>query len=133
MRNTPTILITDDDPDDLLFLVESLESKSSLTTCIKKRNGREALAHLRMAEEKSTLPDLVVLDINMPLLNGIELLSIIKKEPGLKDLPVAVLTTSPTEKDNAICKEHGVRLLKKPTRAVDYLKVAKILLDLVRR
>jgi CheY-like chemotaxis protein len=128
----PTILITDDDPDDLFFLVESLESRSSLTTCIKKTNGRDTLDHLRVAKERSTLPDLVVLDINMPMMTGMEVLSIIKNEPGLKDLPVAVLTTSPTEQDDQICKDHGVKLLKKPTRAVDYLNVSKILIDLIK-
>jgi CheY-like chemotaxis protein len=66
------------------------------------------------------------------MMTGMEVLSIIKNEPGLKDLPVAVLTTSPTEQDDQICKDHGVKLLKKPTRAVDYLNVSKILIDLIK-
>jgi CheY-like chemotaxis protein len=133
MRNNPTILITDDDPDDLLFLVESLESRSTLTRCIKKKNGREALDHLRIAKEKSTLPDLVVLDVNMPLMSGIEVLSAMKKESGLRDLPVAVMTTSPSEKDNQVCSDHGVKLLQKPTSAMDYYNISRILLELIAR
>ena len=64
---------------------------------VEAANGEEALAHLRDA--KSSRPFLILLDINMPKMNGIELLKVMKEDDKLKTIPVVMLTTSTNDRD----------------------------------
>ena len=71
----------------------------------------------------SELPDLVVLDLNMPIMGGRETIPMMHKDPRLHSLPLVVLTTSRAEADQEFCDDHQVPLFIKPTKleAVDQL------------
>lgn len=92
-----TILQIDDDFDDCEFFQQALESVSG-AVYMALHNPVEALQKLTNKEIK---PDLIFLDINMPLMNGIELLAEIKKADSIKNIPVILFSTGPAPIKNA--------------------------------
>lgn len=108
------ILWADDDYDDLQMMREILAKKNRDFEITEVHNGREALEYLKQAHENSDLPCLVILDINMPVLDGKETLSIIKNTEAYKDIPVVVFTTSESELDKLYCKKFNTEMVTKP-------------------
>jgi CheY-like chemotaxis protein len=99
-----TILIADDDADDRLMAREALEECRLANAVYFVENGIELLQYLRRqgrwAEPASSpTPGLVLLDLNMPLMDGREALREIKADPALRRMPVVVMTTSKAEED----------------------------------
>lgn len=91
MRSSKFIILAEDDEDDRLFFTDALAEVDPDAHLVHAGNGKELLQLLADAE---TLPDIVFLDLNMPLLNGYECLTQIRGRERLKDLFVVVLTTS---------------------------------------
>ena len=115
-----TILCVDDDSDDLQLLHETLKDTREDFEVIEAHNGKQAIDMLHRLRNDGTQPCLIILDINMPVLNGKETLSLIKKDEGLKDIPVVVFTTSGSDSDKNFCGFHGVEILgnNNPVRGV---------------
>lgn len=109
-----TILWADDDYDDLQMMQEILSKKKGNFEIIEVHNGKEALEYLAKAKERAELPCLIILDINMPVLDGRETLSILKKTDDYKDIPVVVFTTSESEIDRLYCKKFNTEMVTKP-------------------
>jgi CheY-like chemotaxis protein len=95
------LLLVEDDPGDVLMTREALEGSKLLHNLHTVSNGEEALAFLRRQRpfEDEVRPDLVLLDLNLPRLDGHEVLSIVKSDPELRRIPIVVLTTSESEED----------------------------------
>lgn len=95
------ILIADDNEDDLLLINEALSESKFLNLMQVVRDGEEALAYLRRqgCYDGAKRPGLVLLDINMPKMNGLEVLGEIKSDKLLSCLPVVIMTVSDREKD----------------------------------
>jgi CheY-like chemotaxis protein len=95
------ILLVDDNDDDVLLLEESLRESKFVNLLQVVRDGEEALKYLRREEPHTDaqLPGLVLLDINMPKVNGFEVLSAMKSDPLLRTIPVIMLTTSTRDED----------------------------------
>ena len=108
------ILWADDDNDDLQMIQEILSRKNEDFEIVEVHNGKEALDYLKEAKERSQLPCLIILDINMPILDGKETLSIIKNNNDYKDIPVVVFTTSESELDRLFCKKLNTEMVTKP-------------------
>lgn len=109
-----TILWADDDNDDLQMIQEILQKKEGEFEIVEVHNGREALEYLKTAKSASEIPCLIILDINMPVLDGKETLSIIKKNDDYKDIPVVVFTTSESELDKLFCQKFNTEMITKP-------------------
>jgi CheY-like chemotaxis protein len=109
-----TILWADDDYDDLQMMREILAKKKGDFEIVEVHNGKAALEYLKKAKEKSDLPCLIILDINMPVLDGKETLSILKNSDDYKDIPVVVFTTSESELDKLYCKRFNTEMVTKP-------------------
>lgn len=109
-----TILWADDDYDDLQMMQEILSKKKGNFEIVEVHNGKEALDYLTKAKERAGLPCLIILDINMPVLDGKETLSILKKTDDYKDIPVVVFTTSESEIDRLYCKKFNTEMVTKP-------------------
>ena len=109
-----TILWADDDSDDLMMMKEILLKNSRNYQIVEVHNGKEALDYLQNAHAKANLPCLIILDINMPILDGKEALSIIKRTDGISQIPVVVFTTSSSELDKMFCKRMDVEMITKP-------------------
>jgi CheY-like chemotaxis protein len=105
MSHRATVLVIDDDPDTVETMREILEEEGH--TVISARNGREGLA-LALAY----VPDLVLLDLDMPVMNGHAFLDAVKRSPTLKDVTVVVLSgMGDAEVDEVPCES-----VKKPLR-----------------
>ncbi len=97
MRSTKPILLVEDDKIDAMTVKRSLKEIHVMNEIDTASNGEEALEYL--IHPQSDLPCIILLDLNMPKMNGIELLQIIKNDPRLKKIPVVVLTTSKNDQD----------------------------------
>jgi len=126
-----TILCVDDDSDDLQLLNETLKETHADFKIIEAHNGRQALDHLQTLKKSGEHPSLIILDINMPVLNGKETLSIIKTDEVLKAIPVVVFTTSGSDSDKSFCNLHGVEMVTKPPSFNSFKKVVHKLLNSV--
>ena len=89
--NPLRVLLADDDDDDCFFFSQILASLPVATTLTVVGNGEQLMNELR--RQHTTLPDLLFIDLNMPLLNGYECLAAIKSDPQLVQLPVIILST----------------------------------------
>jgi len=97
MRNSKPILLVEDDEVDTMTVQRALKDLKVTNELVHRINGEEALKYLRA--EDSQMPCVVLLDLNMPKMNGVEFLKISKEDEKLKKLPVVVLTTSKEEHD----------------------------------
>ena len=129
-----TILMADDDADDRMFAKEALE-KARLGNDLRfVEDGEELMGYLRhhgkyTDQSDSPLPDLILLDLNMPKMDGREALKEIKEEPLLRRIPVVILTTSKAEEDIYRTYDLGASsFITKPVTfegLVDVMKVLK--------
>ena len=90
--------------------------------------GVSALDILQQLKISGNPPCLIILDINMPVLNGKETLSIIKKDEVLKSIPVVVFTTSGSLSDQHFCHLHGAEMITKPPNFRNFKSVVHKLL-----
>ena len=96
-----TILLAEDNPGDIRLTLEALKDIQLDDTLHVVRDGVEALAFLRQEGQCVTapIPNLILLDLNMPKIDGYEVLTKIKSDQKLKRIPVVILTTSQAEQD----------------------------------
>lgn len=124
------ILLVEDNEGDILLTQEAFEESKIKTTISIARNGQEALDFVfkRGVFANVKKPDLILLDINMPIFNGHEVLKQIKADAELKKIPVIMLTTSSSQKDiNEAYENHCNSYIKKPLDIGEFLKaVVKI-------
>ena len=107
------IFLIDDDEDDLLMFREVIESIDPTQHCDTATNGKIALDILKVS---TSLPDIIFLDLNMPVMNGLDFLIQIKKENALSSIPVCIFTTSNILRDKELTKQFGAKcFLTKPT------------------
>ena len=107
---TPSILLVEDDQMDVMNVQRELRRQNIDVPLLHARNGREALKMLRGEDDapKIARPSLVMLDINMPRMNGLELLEALRSDPEFAGLNVFVMTTSDLESDRLKAKELAV-------------------------
>jgi len=121
------ILLIEDDAIEVMKFNKVIASLKCKHKIIEANNGEEALAILKNKTKKR--PDIVLLDLNMPKLSGIEFLSILKSTEAYKSIPTIVLTTSNNSKDILECSKIGVAgYIIKPLKYEDYVsKIEKTL------
>ena len=118
-RYARDILLVEDDEADALLIQDALEDRGDARSIIQVQDGIAALEHLRTPGTGH--PDLIVLDLNMPRMNGHELLGILKADEDLRTIPVVVLTTSSTTTDvEAAYKKHANAYVTKPVTLDDF-------------
>ena len=121
------ILLVEDSPSDIRLIREALKETSALVDIAVARDGVEATDYLRKAEgDQVTRPDLVLLDLNLPRKNGLEVLAEVKGSPNLKEIPVLVMTSSRADRDikeayrlNANC------YIAKPNELAEFVHVLR--------
>ncbi|MEX2597881.1 MAG: response regulator [Salibacteraceae bacterium] len=119
------ILLVEDNEGDILLTTEALEDSKLLNRISVARNGKEALDFVYNRGEfaEAETPDLILLDINLPLKNGHEVLEIIKNDETVKHIPVIMLTTSSSEQDiSKSYKHHANCYISKPVEIGEFIK-----------
>jgi CheY-like chemotaxis protein len=130
MKTRFTIISTDDDRDDQEFLIEAIKETKVECDVICASNGIQLIDILtkknQYEDNCSKLPDLIILDLNMPLMDGYEVLKIVKGDKNLKDIPICVLTTSHHESDKIKSINYGANgFYSKPMSATGLQKIVK--------
>lgn len=126
MNNNLTILLIEDDMIEVMKFNRAISKLEYPHKIIEAKNGEEALSVLN---EKEQLPDIILLDLNMPKISGIEFLTILKNDDVLKFIPTIILSTSNNHKDILKCYKIGIAgYIIKPLKYEDYvLKIEKVL------
>jgi len=115
MRNSKPILLVEDDDVDALTTKKALREINVVNDIVHTIDGEEAIAYLKNGKPK---PCVILLDLNMPKMNGFEFLRIVKADENLKKIPVIVLTTSDT--DQNIIESYELGVAGYITKPVDY-------------
>ncbi len=123
MNEEKYILVIDDDKIDSMTIKRAFKDNDIPHKLIFKQNGEEAIDFLE--ENINDKPFLIILDLNMPKMNGLEFLKIIREKKELKIIPVVVLTTSRSEKDKLESYKLGISSYI--IKSVDYHDFVKVI------
>lgn len=127
------VLCVDDDPDDQMMVLDIILELDPTIRVASAINGMEAMSFLYGAQQRGELPCLVIMDINMPLMDGKQALALIKKDKELSGIPVVLFTTSSSELDKAFALRYGVEFITKPIRHQQLCDAVKRLLSMIVR
>ena len=130
VSNKPIILYAEDDFDDFESIKEALAQLSDQQLLLHAKNGHEAVSFI---ENATVLPSLILLDLNMPVMDGKEVLRWLKGKSEYKNIPVMIFTTSSREEDIRLCQKYGCTFFRKPTLYRDLLHVAQTMLHLCEK
>lgn len=118
MKNSKLILLVEDDDVDVMTVERVFKDLNITNQLVNTNNGEEALNYLKTDGNKK--PCIILLDLNMPKMNGIEFLKIVKADENLKQIPVVVLTTSSQEQD--IVESFKLSIAGYMVKSIDYTK-----------
>lgn len=120
------ILLVDDDPSDVLLTRKALQKSKIYNSLSVAVDGIDALEFLRREGDYADAPrpDLILLDLNMPRMDGRELLAALKADDDLKRIPVVILTTSDADQD--VVKTYDLQASSYVTKPVDLAQFTKV-------
>lgn len=120
------VLLVEDDPGDVLMTKEAFEDYKLSNNLHVVNDGAEAMEFLRRRGEHADAPrpDLVLLDLNLPRMDGREVLQAIKSDPELASIPVVVLTTSEAEED--VLRSYSLHANAYVTKPVDFERFIQV-------
>ncbi|SHL35521.1 Response regulator receiver domain-containing protein [Chitinophaga jiangningensis] len=130
MRNTVHIFLADDDLDDQVLMKEAFSEVSEAVSFEFFENGRVLVDRIN-AGVLDGYPDLIVLDYNMPLMNGLDALMALQQISDWSDVPKVIWSTSRAEKMVADCMENGAAAYyRKPNDFAEYCRIAADMLSM---
>ncbi len=122
----PPILLVEDNPMDLDLTLRAFSKKKFANHVHVARDGEEALAFIPRWEAGEALPAVILLDINLPKVNGLEVLRQLKGHERFRRIPVVVLTSSREDKDLKTAYDLGVKsYIEKPVSFSKFMEVAE--------
>lgn len=128
-KSRKVVFIVDDDPDDRLFVLDALTEIDKSFEYVPISSAEQLLAGLSSSGSK--IPDLIILDLNMPGVMGLHALKEIRMNKSLKYIPIVILTTSTLEKDKKLSYEFGANcFLTKPHSYKKMAVIASALINL---
>jgi CheY-like chemotaxis protein len=111
------VIYADDDPDDLELVQDALKQHTHNVEVITFQNGLEALSYLSRLKDEDITPCLIILDVNMPIVNGKETLERIRNIKRFDKVPVVLFTTSSFPADKEFARQYNAGFITKP---IDY-------------
>lgn len=126
MSAYPPILLVEDNPLDVDLTLRAFQRRNLANPVLVARDGEEALAWIPRWESGDTLPVVILLDLNMPRVDGLTVLRTLKSHPLLRRIPVVVLTTSKEDRDIQVAYDLGVNsYIVKPVGFDNFMDVAQ--------
>ena len=126
MPTTPVILLVEDDPDHEALAIRALRKANVANEIQVARDGAEAMDYLKSLGESHALPQLVLLDLKLPKVDGLEVLRFIRAQDRTSILPVVVLTSSDEERDIVASYRLGVNsYIRKPVNFTDFAEATR--------
>jgi CheY-like chemotaxis protein len=123
MKGNKTVHLADDDEDDRMLIREALKEASPDITIVEAEDGKELVHNIKDADDLSNT--VIIVDMNMPKMNGIEAIEEIRKDPELHEVPAVMLSTSNNPELKARALEAGVNdYYSKPTSFRGLLDIA---------
>ena len=121
------ILLVEDNPGDVMLVEEVLSESKVRNTLHVVSDGEQAMAFVRRQGDHADAPrpDLILLDLNLPRMNGREVLREVKTDPDLKSIPVVVLTSSKSEED--VVKSYELHVNAYILKPVDFHQFVKVM------
>ena len=131
-----SILLVDDDHNDVLLVERAMKKAGLLYPLIHRQDGEEAIDYLDgkppySDRARHPLPTLVLLDIKMPKMTGLDVLTWLQKQPHLAKIPVVILTASVRKEDRSEAEKLGAVGFQ--TKPVDFMELVKIIQDVDAR
>jgi CheY-like chemotaxis protein len=123
------ILLVDDDEDDLHLLSSALKAIDPTYEILQAYNGKAALEKLEEMKKVGILPSLIIMDINMPKMDGKQTLITIRSDEALSAIPIVIYSTSNSEVDKLFFQRKHVELITKPVEYATFYDVARKLLS----
>lgn len=123
------VLYADDDPDDLALVREAFSAYASSIELLTFKDGVQVLSYLDKLSPFDPVPCLVILDINMPKLNGVDTLKRLRQMEKLEEVPVVLFTTSSVDKDKAFAAKYKAGFLRKPIDASQMVMITNQFID----
>ncbi len=129
MNPSATIMLVDDSPDDVALTLRAFKKNNITNKVMVASDGEEALQYLLPDDDScNPAPALVLLDINLPKINGLEVLRRLRQDERTRYLPVVVLTTSNEERDIVETYDLGANsFVRKPVAFGDFLEAVRVL------
>lgn len=122
------VILVDDDPDDRMLFEEVFSELRIQSSLFLFQNGLEFLTYLDRPQ--TPIPDLIFLDLNMPIMGGIETLEHIKRSEKYSNVPIAIYSTSSSDRDIEDTLTRGANVyITKPT---DYTKLKRVLDEVLK-
>ncbi len=126
METKRTILLVEDDMVDIMTVKRAVRELQIENPLIVTRNGEEGITYLNTCRDN--LPFIILLDINMPRMNGIEFLKVVKQDKALRAIPIIILTTSKEQQDRYESFHLGVAgYMVKPVHYQEFLDLLKMI------
>jgi CheY-like chemotaxis protein len=108
------VVYVDDDPDDIELVEEAFRHFANNVEVLTFQNGSQALSYLKNLSDEDPVPCLIILDINMPVLNGKETLVRLRQLEKFEGVPVVLFTTSSMPMDKAFAQRYNAGFVTKP-------------------
>jgi|SRR5438067_12300045 len=129
VKNEPKVVLhIDDDPDDRLLVSLAIQSIDPSLILREAKDGKKAIDFLNQAKLFGDLPGLIILDLNMPVMNGYETYKEIRKDDILSAIPIVIFTTSFHKNDLRHWAQENVALVTKPAQYDEFVENVKKIL-----
>jgi CheY-like chemotaxis protein len=135
-RQRTVVLLVEDNPGDIVMIREAFEQSLTPIQLYVVSNGEQAIKFVRRTDRDAPRPSLILLDLNLPIYNGLEVLADLKGDPEFLSIPIVMLTTSRAQRDIKQCYAlHANAYIVKPDDFDGYadviLQLARCFLDLI--
>lgn len=128
----PEVLLAEDNPSDVYLIREALREHDVDCNLRVASDGKDALNIISGVASGAGAINLVILDLNLPRHDGIEILQKLRESPELKHIPVVVLTSSDSPRDRLLASQLGAtRYLRKPSNLESFLNLAAVFKELL--
>ena len=123
------VIFADDDADDLELITGFFKQFNREISVLEFKDGKEVLKFLDDFALNANAPMLIILDINMPRMNGKETLMAIRKHPNYQHIPVMLYSTSNDNRDKLFCQKFNASWVNKPSDVEGVKQIARIIAD----